>query len=170
MIVGEAKTDAQATKFAQAAKKALDARGYKNAISPARVKAGIRGGSAWYPMLWEDGKIIAMVVCTPYNSTKGMGTWIGLLIATKDYPDPIKATDAICLFVGNILASQGKHIIRATLPSGFSPDYYTKMLGLEVEFTGTDTVTGEKSITFWGTVESVMTAVLKRRPEWVLSL
>lgn len=168
MIVGEAKTDAEATEFAQVAKRALDARGYPNTISPKRVKAGIKNGIAWYPMLLEDDKIIAVVVCTPYNSTKGMGSWVELLMPAKDYPDPFKAVDAICLFVGNILASQGKYVIRATLPKGFSPDYYTKMLDLEIEYTGTDTVTGEKSITFWGTVESVMSAVLKRRPEWRL--
>ena len=111
-----------------------------------------------------------MVVITPYNSIKGIGSLVELLIAAKDYPDPIKATDAICLFVGNVLASQGKPIIRAVLPHGFSPDYYTKMLGLEAEVAGRDVKTDEPSIIFWGTTKSVMQAVLKRRPEWALSL
>lgn len=169
MIVGEAKTDAEATEFAQTAKVALDARGYINTISPESVKLGI-SSDAWYPVIYEDGKIIALMVGTPYNSIKGMGTLIEMLIAAKDYPDPMKATDAIILFTGNRLAAEGRYLIRADLPLGFSSDYHTKMLGLEIEYAGTDTVTGERSVILWGTIDSVMKVVLERRPEWALSL
>lgn len=173
MIVREA-TDTDLKPAARFMHERLSALGVSNVTpTPNRIRSlqsrGYRLLLAFDPD-WRSKDIAAFLAVRPCETHLGGGYTVLEWAAHADYPDAFLALDAVCLFGVNIAVSEGRHYIKGDGPL-FHTFAYGASVGMETTVEGRDGATKEPS--YWrntGDARDIMVAILKRRPQWRISL
>jgi hypothetical protein len=139
--------------------------GYEGAFtaqSLARTtKAGLR-----LVALWDEGMIAAVLGASPIETDTGPGYEVQILVTNRRHPDRIKALDAIVLYACNLAVSERRYRILSERSPESTAVYYGR------DYAGMPSTSPQGAVGYGndGDARDILPVILKRRPEWRISL
>lgn len=151
----------------------LDGLGVRHTITSLRLKnvIAVEGAQALNVALEKD-RIVAALWAQPIQTDKGLGWEVCAIAMAADYPDRIRAFDAVCLFSLNRSIPLGRHVIFARHDTAAETITGVELMDMEGIDAGIDPDTGKvKLIEEWGNAEDIINDVIyPRNPDWVTGL
>lgn len=161
MILREA-TDADLDNVDIFLRRELAAWGFGNRTTDISARSLIRKGRRRFILVLEGRKIVAVGTVCPIKMDRGPTYELPLLLVSFTHPDWLRTMDALALFIGNLLRSEGIQYVVSRQAE------HPHVAGLYDRHGFSPFVTERKYR--WVEIEKSIAAIFRERPEWRLSL